>query len=74
MPTGRLKSYNHERGYGFIVPDEGGPDVFLHRSAIRGLRLSDLVPGVSLFYQPAPNPNGKGVAAREIAVVRGEAG
>ena len=34
MPTGKLKMWNAERGYGFIGDDAGGPDIFLHISAL----------------------------------------
>jgi len=34
MPTGKIKFYNKEKGYGFILQDDGGQDVFLHRSSL----------------------------------------
>jgi CspA family cold shock protein len=48
MPTGKVKWFNHAKGYGFIQPDEGGNDVFvhitaLHKSDIQGLNENDSV-------------------------------
>lgn len=48
MPSGKVKWFNHAKGFGFIQPDEGGNDVFvhitaLHKSGIQGLNENDAV-------------------------------
>jgi CspA family cold shock protein len=42
MPTGKVKWFNATKGYGFIAPDSGGKDVFLHISAVERAGLQTL--------------------------------
>ena len=42
MATGTVKWFNSEKGYGFIAPDEGGKDVFVHISAVQAAGLQGL--------------------------------
>jgi len=35
MPTGRIKWFDTRQGYGYIIPDEGGPDVFVHHAEVK---------------------------------------
>jgi cold shock protein len=50
MSTGVLKMYNHDRGYGFIKPDDGGPDVFLHVSALERSGIQNAQEGMRLSF------------------------
>ena len=54
MPTGSVKFFNKDRGFGFIVPDEGGPDVFVHVHGIEVAGINTLVRGEVLVYNTAP--------------------
>ncbi|GGB42315.1 cold-shock protein [Tistrella bauzanensis] len=50
MSTGTVKWFNSTKGYGFITPDEGGKDVFVHISAVERAGLSTLNEGQRLEY------------------------
>ena len=44
MPTGRVKWFDATKGYGFIVPDDGGKDMFVHVTAVQKASYTYLVP------------------------------
>lgn len=57
--AGRVKWFRANRGFGFIVPDDGGPDVFLHASIVHqyGIRECDVVKDLRVVYCAAdPKP------------------
>lgn len=58
MATGTVKTFNSEKGYGFIQQDEGGPDVFVHYSAIQGAGFKDLPEGSTVEFELAQGPKG----------------
>lgn len=51
MTTGVVKWFNTTKGYGFIQPDDGGKDVFVHISAVQAAGLRDLQEGQRLSYE-----------------------
>jgi cold shock protein len=51
MPTGTVKWFNATKGYGFIQPDAGGGDVFVHVSAVERAGLRDLQEGQKVSYE-----------------------
>lgn len=62
MATGTVKWFNGTKGYGFIQPDEGGADVFVHISAVERSGLSGLNEGQKVSYELQMDPR-KGKAA-----------
>ena len=50
MTTGTVKFYNSARGYGFIQPDDGGKDVFVHVTALERAGMRDLVEGQKVSF------------------------
>lgn len=50
MTTGIVKWFNSTKGFGFIQPDDGGPDAFVHISAVERSGLGELVEGQKLSY------------------------
>jgi CspA family cold shock protein len=50
MATGVVKMFNSDRGYGFIKPDDGGPDVFLHVSALEQAGIGSLPTGARISF------------------------
>jgi cold shock protein len=51
MATGTVKWFNEAKGFGFIQPDAGGPDVFVHISAVERAGIPDLNEGQKIAYE-----------------------
>jgi CspA family cold shock protein len=58
MATGTVKWFNGEKGFGFISQDDGGPDVFVHFSAIVGKGYRNLEEGQKVDYETTEGPKG----------------
>ncbi len=58
MPTGTVKWFDPARGYGFIGPDEGNVDVYVHISAVEEAGLSILTEGQKVEYEVVSTPDG----------------
>jgi CspA family cold shock protein len=66
MATGTVKWFNDAKGYGFITPDEGGKDVFVHHSAIAGDGFKTLAENAKVEFEPAEGA--KGPEARNVTL------
>jgi CspA family cold shock protein len=58
MPMGTVKWFSAEKGYGFITPDEGGKDVFVHYSAIQAEGYRSLNEGQKVEYEVVQGQKG----------------
>ena len=63
MATGTVKFFNKSKGFGFITPDDGGADVFVHITAIQTSGLPGLDDGQRLSFDTEPDRRGKGPKA-----------
>jgi CspA family cold shock protein len=66
--TGTIKFFNAERGYGFIKPDDGGRDVFVHITAVERAGLKDLTEGQRITFEVEPDKKGKGPKAVNLVI------
>ncbi|MBS28676.1 MAG: cold-shock protein [Alphaproteobacteria bacterium] len=58
MPTGTVKFFNTTRGFGFIAPDDGGKDVFVHVTAVEQAGMSTLTEGQKVNFQVQDDQRG----------------
>ena len=58
MATGTVKWFNAEKGFGFITPDEGGPDLFVHHTAIQAEGVRSLQEGQRVEFEVKKGPTG----------------
>jgi CspA family cold shock protein len=68
MPTGTVKWFNPIKGFGFIEPEDGSKDAFVHISAVERAGLGSLSEGQKFSYELVPGQNGK-TAADNLSIV-----
>ncbi len=68
MATGTVKWFNSAKGFGFIVPEDGSKDAFVHISAVERAGLSSLSEGQKVSYELQDGKNGKS-AAENLSVI-----
>lgn len=66
---GTVKFFNAAKGYGFITPDEGEKDIFVHISAVEQSGLASLEEGQKITFEVEPDRKGKGPKAIDLKVV-----
>jgi len=59
MPTGTVKWFNTTKGYGFIAPDDGGKDVFVHISAVERAGMTGLADNQKVSYEMIEGRDGR---------------
>jgi CspA family cold shock protein len=65
--SGIVKFYNAQKGYGFIQPDDGGKDVFVHVTAVEQSGISSLDEGMRISFDTEPDKRGKGSKADNLS-------
>ena len=65
---GVVKFFNAERGYGFVKPDDGGRDVFVHITAVERAGLKSLNEGQRITFDVEPDKKGKGPKAVNLVI------
>ena len=66
--SGTVKFFNASKGYGFITPDGGGKDVFVHVTAVEQSGIPSLNDGMRISFGTEPDKRGKGPKAVELQV------
>jgi len=61
--TGTVKFFNQTKGFGFITPDQGGKDVFVHITAVERSKIGTLDEGMRVSFETEPDKRGKGPKA-----------
>jgi len=66
MTNGTVKFYNDQKGYGFIQPDDGGKDVFVHATALERAGIRILVEGQKVSFDTQPDSRTGKIAVNNI--------
>lgn len=67
MRTGIVKWFNDAKGFGFITPEDGGEDIFVHYSSIQGSGRRTLMEGQKVTFEEQRGP--KGLSATQVSVL-----
>lgn len=69
MPNGTVKFFNTQKGFGFVAPDDGGKDAFVHITALERAGISSLNEGDKISYDLETGRDGK-VSAANVKLLR----
>ncbi len=69
MATGTVKWFNGDKGFGFIQPDDGGGDAFVHISAVERSGLNDLREGQKLEFELLPDRKSGKMSAENLKIL-----
>ncbi len=67
--NGTVKFFNQAKGFGFIAPDDGGKDVFVHITAVQRSGIPELTEGMKLSFEVQPDKRGRGPQAVDLQLI-----
>jgi cold shock protein len=67
--TGKVKFFNRDKGYGFIAPDDGSKDIFVHVSAVQSAGVPYLRDDMALSFETQDDPRGRGEQAVVLQIL-----
>ena len=67
--NGTIKFFNQAKGYGFVSPEGGGKDVFVHVTAVQRSGIPELNEGMRISYEIQPDKRGRGPQAVELQLL-----
>lgn len=67
--TGTVKFFNHAKGYGFVSPEGGGKDVFVHITAVQKAGIPELAEGTKISFDIQDDSRGRGPQAVELQLL-----
>jgi cold shock protein len=68
--SGRVKYYNAAKGYGFVTPNDGGKDIFLHVTAVQKSHIVRVTEGLELSFELQNDTRGRGPQAIKLELVK----
>ena len=67
--NGTVKFFNQAKGYGFVSPDDGGKDVFVHITAVQKSGIPELTEGMKISFEVQADKRGRGPQATDLQLI-----